>query len=77
MLLKENSKLEDISSVQYYSYREFGPMALQCPRKMCNYCKKSGHVIKECPICPPCKTGLGYVAVATLASNFASPATPT
>lgn len=49
-------------------------MVLQCPKKVYNYCKKTGHVIKECPIHPPRKTRAGYVAAATLASISMMPA---
>lgn len=74
MWLTEKFKYQNMTGVQHCSYEGFGLMALQCPIKACNYCKKLGHFIKEYPIRPPRKSGASYVA--TFAHGFASPPTP-
>lgn len=48
-------------------------MALYYPQNVYNHYMKSGHVIKKSLICPPRRTGGGYVGVTTLASSFALP----
>ena len=45
-------KGKDVQQVQYYSCKECGHIAVNCSKKSCNYCKKPGHIIKECPIRP-------------------------
>ena len=35
--------------VQSFSYKEYGHIAANCAKKTCNYCKKQGHIIKDCP----------------------------
>ena len=37
-----------MQQVQCYSCKEYN----YCVKKSCNYCKKLGHIIKECLICP-------------------------
>ena len=44
------SKGKDMSTIQCYCCKEFGHYASSCSKKFCNYCKKDGHIIKECPI---------------------------
>lgn len=75
MLLKENSDL-GISLVCSVTIVRDLVMSLLCPKKVCNYCKKAGHVIK-CPIRPPRKSGADYVAAITLASSSATPTATT
>ena len=36
------------SPPQCYSYKEIGHIAKHCSKKFCNYCKKEGHIIKDC-----------------------------
>ena len=50
----------DISTIQCFCCRGFGHYAANYPRKFCNYCKKDGHIIKECPTRPPKKTETTY-----------------
>jgi hypothetical protein len=37
----------DMSNVQCYSCKGFGHIATTCTKKFCNYCKKTGHIIKD------------------------------
>jgi hypothetical protein len=68
----------DMSSVQCFCCKGFGHFAANCPRKFCNYCKKDGHVIKECPIRPPKKKETTYTASigSSSAGNFVTQTTP-
>ncbi|CAL8997967.1 unnamed protein product [Prunus brigantina] len=50
----------DMSTVQCFCCKGFGHYAANCPRKFCNYCKKDGHIIKECPTQPPKKSETAY-----------------
>ncbi|CAB4313587.1 unnamed protein product [Prunus armeniaca] len=50
----------DMSTVQCFCCKGFGHYAANCPRKFCNYCKKDGHIIKECPTRPPKKSETAY-----------------
>jgi hypothetical protein len=50
----------DMSTIQCFCCKGFGHYAANCPRKFCNYCKKDGHIIKECPTRPPKKTETTY-----------------
>ncbi|KAH7664593.1 Zinc finger CCHC-type protein [Dioscorea alata] len=45
-----------------FSLQRFGHYASNCSKKFCNYCKKDGHIIKECPIRPPKKSKTTYTA---------------
>ncbi|XP_057956474.1 uncharacterized protein LOC131149757 [Malania oleifera] len=38
--------------LQCFCCKEFGHMAANCSKKYCSYCKKKGHIIKECRIRP-------------------------
>eukprot|EP00268_Persea_americana_P004183 TRINITY_DN11319_c0_g1_i1.p1 TRINITY_DN11319_c0_g1~~TRINITY_DN11319_c0_g1_i1.p1 ORF type:complete len:263 (-),score=23.88 TRINITY_DN11319_c0_g1_i1:1121-1909(-) len=38
----------DLSKTQCYSSKEYGHLANQCKKKLCNYCKRTGHIISEC-----------------------------
>ncbi|CAB4274913.1 unnamed protein product [Prunus armeniaca] len=49
-------------------HKGFGHYAANCPRKFCNYCKKDGHIIKECPTRPPKKSETAY----TVSVGFSS-----
>jgi hypothetical protein len=44
------NKGRDMRVVQCFSYKAFGHIARDCPKKFCNYCKKQGHIISVCPI---------------------------
>jgi hypothetical protein len=39
-------------NLQCFCYKEYGHIAANCPKKFCSYCKKKGHIIKECRIRP-------------------------
>ena len=45
-------KGKDMRKVQCFSYEEYSHIAANCTKKSCNYCKKQGHFIKECPTRP-------------------------
>ena len=42
----------DMRAVQCFSCKAFSHIPQNCPKKLCNYCKKQGHIISACPICP-------------------------
>lgn len=44
------NKFRDIRAIQCYNSKAFGHIALDCPKKHCNYCNKQGHHISFCPI---------------------------
>lgn len=46
----------DMSAVQCFCCKGLGHFASHCPKKFCSYCKKDGHIIKECLIRPTKKT---------------------
>jgi hypothetical protein len=39
-------------TLQWFCCKESGHSAANCPKKICSYCNKKGHIIKECRICP-------------------------
>ena len=41
-----------MSNVQCYSCKGFGHITTNCTKQFCNYCKKTGHFIKDCFIWP-------------------------
>jgi len=45
----------DMTNVQCYSCIGFRHIATNCSKKFYNYCKKTGHIIKDCSIRPPKK----------------------
>ena len=45
-------KGRNMQQVQCYFYKDYGHIAANCAKKSCNYCKKPGHIIKECPTRP-------------------------
>lgn len=47
------SRKHDMRNIQCFCYKHYGHYSYNCPRKLCNYCKKDRHIIKECPIRPP------------------------
>ncbi|XP_017416490.1 uncharacterized protein LOC108327280 [Vigna angularis] len=47
------SRRHDMSTIQCFSCKRFGHYASTYPKKFYKYCKKDGHIIKECPIRPP------------------------
>ena len=61
----------DIRVIQCFSYKAFGHIAQDCPKKFSNYRKKQGHIISACPIPPKRKQGTAYHA-STTASSFAA-----
>jgi hypothetical protein len=48
--------------VQCFSCKEYSHIATNCAKKVCNYCKKQGHFIKECPTGPPHRHATAYQA---------------
>ncbi|KAL6333879.1 hypothetical protein AAG906_039289 [Vitis piasezkii] len=39
-------------NLQCFCCKEYGHIDATCPKKFCSYCKKKGHIIKECCIRP-------------------------
>ncbi|RVW46827.1 hypothetical protein CK203_075661 [Vitis vinifera] len=37
-------------NLQCFCYKEYGHIVATCPKKFCSYCKRKGHIIKECHI---------------------------
>jgi hypothetical protein len=60
--VQDRPRGRDMSSVQCFCCKGLGHYASNCPKKFCNYCKKDGHIIKECPIRPPKKTATAFTA---------------
>lgn len=60
----------DMSAVQCFCCKGFGHLAANCSKKYCNYCKKNGHIIKECPIRPPKRPVTAFTA--SVGSSFPS-----
>jgi len=48
--------------VQCFGCKEHGHIAANCANKVCNYCKKQGHFIKECLTWPPHHHATAYQA---------------
>nr|XP_017242423.1 PREDICTED: uncharacterized protein LOC108214761 [Daucus carota subsp. sativus]XP_017254442.1 PREDICTED: uncharacterized protein LOC108224370 [Daucus carota subsp. sativus] len=59
----------DMRNVQCFSCKGFGHYASNCSKKFCNYCKKDGHIIKECPTRPPKKSETAYTALVESSST--------
>ena len=51
-----------MNTVQCFCYKGHGHFASHCPKKFCNYCKKEGHIIKECQIRPPWRNAISFTA---------------
>ena len=45
-------KVRNMQPVQCYSCKEYVHIAANCAKKSCNYCRKPGHIIKDCLTCP-------------------------
>jgi hypothetical protein len=50
----------DMTSIQCYSCKGFGHITTNFSKQFCNYCKKTGHIIKDCSIRPPKKSETAY-----------------
>ena len=53
----------DMSTVQCFCCKGHGHFASHCPKKFYNYCKKEGHIIKECQIRPPWRNATAFTAI--------------
>lgn len=71
----ENSNLGICLVCRVSVVRNLVTWLFSVPEKFAIIFKKPGHVIKECPIHPPRKTGANYVVATTLASSSAPPPT--
>jgi len=64
-------------SVQCFNCKELGHIARNCSKKFYNYCKKEGHVIKECHLQPQNQQGFTVQsklgAASTAAAAVSSP----
>jgi hypothetical protein len=54
----------DMSITQCYNCKKYGHIALNYPKKFCNYCKQHRHIIKDCPI-QPTRSNKAYHVVVT------------
>jgi hypothetical protein len=61
--------------VQCFGYKEYGHIAANCAKKVCNYCNKQGHFIKECPTRPPNCHATTYQATVNTSSTLAMSST--
>jgi len=52
----------DMSTVQCFCCKGHEHFASRCPKYFCNYCKKEGHIIKECQIKPPRRNAIAFTA---------------
>ena len=59
---QSNPRARNMSTIQCFCCKEFGHYASSCLKKFCNYCKKDGHIIKECPTRPPKRSLIAYTA---------------
>ena len=57
---QDKPKSRDMSIIQCFCCKGFGYYASNYSKKIYNYCKKDGHIIKECPIWPPKRSGIAY-----------------
>ncbi|KAF8409806.1 hypothetical protein HHK36_005885 [Tetracentron sinense] len=65
-------KGRDMRKVQCFSCKEYGHIAAHCSKKSCNYYKKPGHIIKECPIHPQNRQNHAYQAAVGPSSSVGS-----
>jgi hypothetical protein len=66
-------KGKDTSKVQCFSCKEFGHIVANCAKKSCNYGKKHGHFIKECPTRPQNRQATAYQAALSTSSTPVMP----
>lgn len=50
---QSRGKDRDMRHVQCFYCKQFGHTARSCNTNFCNYYKQQGHIISECPTCPP------------------------
>lgn len=60
--------------MQYFSCKEFGHITHTYPTIVCKYCKKEGHIIKDCRVRPQhCHSQAFQVAAQSASSSSAQP----
>ena len=67
------NKGRDMCVVQCFICKDFGHIAQDCLKKICNYYKKQGHIIFVCPIRPEKKQDTTYHASIGAFSSVAFP----
>ncbi|XP_041028457.1 uncharacterized protein LOC121268308 [Juglans microcarpa x Juglans regia] len=60
------------NKLQCFSCKEFGHIAHNCPKKVCNYCKE-GHIIKDCRVRPQNRQSQAFQAAVQPSSSSAPP----
>lgn len=61
------------NKLQCFNYKEFGHIARNCLKKVCNYCKKEGHLIKDCTVRPQNHQSRAFQAAVQPSSSSALP----
>jgi hypothetical protein len=68
-------KGKDMRQVQCFGCKAYGHIAANCAKKVCNYCKKPGHFIRDCSVRPPPRHATAYqTTVHTLSASGMSSA---
>ncbi|XP_041026943.1 uncharacterized protein LOC121267141 [Juglans microcarpa x Juglans regia] len=63
------------NKLQCFSCKEFGHIARNCPKKVCNYCKKEGHLIKDFQVRPQNRQSQAFQAAVQSSSSSSAPPT--
>jgi hypothetical protein len=65
-------------TLQCFCCKDYGHIAANCPKKFCSYCKKKGHIIKECRIRPQNRPAQAFQTsvLATPPAALVSPSDP-
>ncbi|XP_041014869.1 uncharacterized protein LOC121257743 isoform X2 [Juglans microcarpa x Juglans regia] len=61
------------NKLQCFSCKELGHIARNCLKKVCNYCKKEGHIIKDYQVRPQNRQSQDFQAVVQPSSSSAPP----
>ncbi|KAF5457778.1 hypothetical protein F2P56_021858 [Juglans regia] len=61
------------NKLQCFSCKEFGHIARNYPKKVCNYCKKEGHLIKDCRVRLQNRQSQAFQAAVQSSSSSALP----
>lgn len=62
-------KGRDMSKTQCFSSKNYGHIAANRTKKFCSYCKRPGHIIKECTIRPQNRQTIAFQAITDSSST--------